>query len=260
MTLNVVLIFTKVPLLGLVKTRLTQGTCLNDNDVVLIARAMLKDTIVLASKSNSDRIDFGYIPKKDLPLLKNIIAEVEKDGYLSKLIEFHLQYGKNFDERFGSVVRSARDAGAESIVVLGADLPYLDPYVLNKAFEYLSSDKKNLILGSSSGGGIYLVGLNHEFDWNWFARYQLFRGGIELSHFAHFCRDKDIPLIILPPFGDVDVEEDLVSLIAYIDALSVSKNYEGYHFPNYTADIIKELGLNIVEVEDQTRYRKIAKK
>ena len=69
-----------------------------------------------------------------------------------------------------------------------------------------------------------------------------------------------INLTLLPAFGDIDLEDDLVSLISYIQALSVSKTYSGFFYPNYTAKIINELGLYIEEIKDKTRYRKIGKK
>ncbi|MFX1259669.1 MAG: DUF2064 domain-containing protein [Promethearchaeota archaeon] len=259
---NIVLIFSKVPIPGLVKTRLTQNTCLSKKDAALIAEAMLKDTISLSSKSQADQIYLGYLPENMESILKEIVANVRNDGNLNKLVDYILQEGTNFDERFGSVVHSAFIKGANNIIVLGADLPYLDPKILNKTFNYLStrSKEKKVIIGPANGGGIYLVGINQGFDYKWFAKYQLFRGGVEISQFTIFCKTEGIDLILLPAYGDIDLEEDLVSLIAYIKALSVSKNYSAFFFPRYTARIIDEIGLYIEEVKDQTRNRKICKK
>ncbi len=259
---NIVLIFSKVPVPGLVKTRLTQNTCLSEKDAALIAEAMLKDTISLSSKSKADQIYIGYIPKDNELILKNIVENVRNDGNLNKPVEYILQKGSNFDERFGSVVNLAFTKGADNIIILGADLPYLDPKLLNKTFESLSSviNKKKVVIGPANGGGIYLVGINQEFNYIWFTEYQLFRGGVEIIQFSSFCKTMGINLTLLPAFGDIDLEEDLVSLISYIQALSVSKTYSGFFYPNYTAKIINELGLYIEEIKDKTRYRKIGKK
>lgn len=262
MTQNIVLIFSKVPIPGLVKTRLTHNTCLSEKDAALIAEAMLKDTISLSSKSQAEQIYIGYIPQNQKTILSNIVEEVRKDGNLTKSVEYILQKGTNFDERFSSVVNSAIIKGANNIIVLGADLPYLEPKVLNKTFKLLSSGntKKKVVIGPANGGGIYLVGITQEFDFKWFAEHHLFRGGVEIIQFSSFCKNMGIDLILLPAFGDIDLEEDLVSLIAYIEVLSVSKASTGFFYPNYTAKILNELGLYIEEIKDKTRNRKLGKK
>lgn len=259
---STLIIFTKVPIPGLVKTRLTQNTCITEIDSAKIAEAMLKDTISLASKTDADRIQIGYFPHENLSQLNEIIDGLRIEGYLNKPIDFILQYGSNFDQRFGSVVKESLKKNMTLIVVLGADLPFLDPKIINKALENLAEkiDKKPIIIGPSSGGGIYLIGITKYFNPSWFSDYHLFRDGSELSKFATFCRDHKFPLISLPPYGDIDIEEDLVSLISYIKVLKNSEKTIGFYFPHYTDKIIKELKLEIIEEHDQTRRRKIAKK
>ncbi len=258
---SAVIIFSKAPIPGLVKTRLTQGSSLSEKDVALIADAMLKDTISLTSKSHVDKILIGYHPEEAFDIIRRIVESVRKDGFLNKKIEYLKQVGSNFDQRFGSIVKEAFKLNLNYLIVLGADLPYLDPLIINNTLkELITKDKDNLlVLGPSSGGGIYLVGLTNEFDSNWFSEYQLFRGGIELSQFIKFCKKKKFKLKLLPPYGDIDIEEDLVSLILYIEAISASEINFGFHYPYYTAQIIDDLGLSIIKFDGQTRKRKIGK-
>jgi glycosyltransferase A (GT-A) superfamily protein (DUF2064 family) len=256
-----VTIFTKVPIPGLVKTRLIQSTCLTELDTAKIAEAMLKDTICLVSKTHADKIQIGYFPEENLSKLNEIIDCVRVDGHLNKPINLILQTGSNFDQRFGSVLKESFKKNLAPTVILGADLPFLDPEIINKALIFLTNkiDEKPIIIGPSSGGGIYLVGITKDFNPNWISEYQLFRDGSELSKFSKFSKDNNLLLITLPPYGDVDIEEDLVSLISYIKVIKNSKKVIGFHFPDYTAKIIDELGLYIIEEQDQTRRRKIAK-
>ncbi len=257
-----VIIFSKAPIPGLVKTRLTEDTCLNENDTAIIAEAMLKDTIKLASESSAKKIIIGFYPEEGLKILEEVVEEVRSDGFLDKRVLYFLQHGSNFDERFGFVINEAFEKGIDILAVLGADLPFMDPNIIKTTFEYLTTKiyEYPIVLGPSSGGGIYLVGVSKDFNPGWFTEHQLFRGGVELSRFVLFCKEFKFKLLLLPPYGDVDIEEDLVSLITYIDALSVSKNSVGFHFPYYTAKILEDLGLYIVEEQNQTRRRKIAKK
>jgi glycosyltransferase A (GT-A) superfamily protein (DUF2064 family) len=259
---NTVLIFSKIPIPGLVKTRLNQNTCLSKRDTAMIAEAMLKDTISFASKCRTDKIYIGYFPENKKSILLQIVEDLCKEAKLKTEIAYLPQKGYDFDERFSSVVNSAFIRGTINLIVLGADLPYLDPIILDKCFNYLSkeNERRKMVIGPANGGGIYLVGINQSFNYKWFTKYQLFGGGVELSQFTKLCKSKEIELNLLPSYGDVDLEEDLVSLIAYLEALSISKNYIGFSYPIYTAEIIDELGLYIKHIHNGTRNRKIGKK
>lgn len=261
MTQKVVLIFTKVPIPGFVKTRLVSGTCLSDKDGALIAEAMLKDTIVLACESDADRVELGFIPEDNISKLEKIVESVQKVGHITKSISYHVQEGSNFDEKFSSVVKKSFRNNADFLVVLGADLPYLDLNIINDAFNQLSETKKTerVVIGPAGGGGIYLVGMTRKFDGNRFIEHNLFRGGVEISQFIKLCNSENIELILLPPFIDIDLEEDLVSLISFIKALEVAKTHKYLHFPKYTSEILRELGIFIKETPGETRRRKIGK-
>lgn len=267
-----VLIFAKVPEPGFVKTRLSQSSCLTEVDASKIAWAMLKDTISLALESDADRIDIGlaFLPSdiqtkskmKKIEKMKEIIDSIGNTGFSS--INFFIQSGNNFDERFGSVVKESFDTGVNNLVILGADLPILDPNLINKAIKLLKeinedANRKRIVLGPASGGGIYLVGIKRNFKPEWFSEYKLFTGGIEILQFTRFCDEKGIHLLLLPPLSDIDIEEDLVSLITYIESMRSAERYEGYHFPWYTAEMIDELEIGIAERSDENRKRRIGK-
>lgn len=259
---SLISIFTKAPIPGLVKTRLARNTCLSENNTAQLARAMLKDTISLSSKTSARSIQIGLYPAENHDMIMDIVDSIRADGKLDKEIEYFHQVGTTFDQRFASVVKASFEGNVDCTVVLGADLPYLDPCVINKVFEDISSNihDKVIMIGPSYGGGIYLVGITKVFDPEWFEKYQLFTHGIELNKFASLCKEKQFKVYMLPPYGDIDVEEDLVSLISYINILTSAKNTVGFYFPYYTAEIIERLGLFIVEEKGQTRKRTIARK
>jgi len=256
-----VLIFTKVPLPGFVKTRLIKNTCLSDKDAAELAEAMLKDTIIIAEKSEADIIDIGYFPEEKFNKLQEIVDSIRDDGNLTKPINYYLQIGDNFDEHFSSVVNSSLNKNIDVLIILGSDLPYLDPNLINYTFENLlkSKNRQKIVIGPASGGGIYLVGIDKNFIPNSFTKHKLFQGGIEILQFIDFCESQNIDLILLPPFIDIDLEEDLVSLITFIEAMKMAKSYKNFHFPYYTAEIINKLGLSIVNVQGITRERRIQK-
>ena len=257
-----IIIFVKVPESGFVKTRLTQTTCLTEIDTAKIAEAMLKDTLILSSKSEALNICIGFTPKNEQEKLENIIASIEINQSSSNSFLFFSQTGSNFDERFTSIIEAGFKANFRHLVILGADLPYLDPLFINYSFNRLSEiqKKERIVIGPASGGGIYLVGITNNFNPGWFTEYNLFRGGVETSQFVDLCKTKGLDMILLPPLIDVDIEEDLVSLITYIEAMESAAIYKNMHYPRFTADIIKELGIYIEKVPGETRNRKINKR
>ncbi len=262
MSKNSALIFTKVPLTGIVKTRLSQTTILSDLEVSLIAEAMLKDTIIIAFRSKANVIEIGYYPEQNLNILEKIVDSIQKVNTTSKPIDYFLQKGTSFDERFESVVQASIDQGNENIVVLGADLPYMPSSLIDTAFIQLTtkSNVNNIVIGPAGEGGIYLVGLSRNFVPDWFTKYNLFTSGIEITQFSKFCKREEIKLHLLTPLIDIDIEDDLVSLLALIEGLNLNDKNENFHYPYYTAKVLESLGLYIKQIEGKTRNRKIGKK
>ena len=260
-TNSIIIIFTKVPSPGFVKTRLTLNSNITIEDASDLAEAMLKDTIVLASESDSESIGMGFTPDNKQSKLKELIDNVNSQEIKSKNLFYFSQSGSNFDERFESVIKKASKEKFKNFIVLGADLPYLDPKLINHSLDILSKNEKEriLIIGPASGGGIYLLGFTENFNPAWFTNYNLFRGGIEIFQFIKICNIENIRLMLLPPLIDIDIEEDLVSLITFIEALRTAENSNYYHYPKFTEEVIRNLGFKIKDSPDETRKRKIFK-
>lgn len=260
-TKNVVIIFSKAPVTGTVKTRLIQDSSLDAEDVTLLAEAMLKDTIALAAESNASEIVIGFTPADERESMERIVKEVVEERYLERPITVLTQRGTNFDERFGSVVSAAFAMGSENLVILGEDLPYLPPDIINRAFSFLMEDRSDnsVVLGPAGEGGIYLVGITRHFDPEYFSKNQLFSGGVEIPQFIKLCKNEGMVLELLPAFTDVDIEGDLVSLLLYIDAMKIAKKFEGFYFPSYTADAITQLRLIVLGHRGETRHRRIGR-
>jgi glycosyltransferase A (GT-A) superfamily protein (DUF2064 family) len=255
-----VIIFAKVPEVGIVKTRLAKSSILNDIEVTSLAKAMLMDTILLSSESDVDSVCLGYHPGEKKEKLLEIIDLITPE--LNKEIKFNLflQSGNNFDERFHSIVKNAIESGFEHMIILGADLPYLHPKMIDNTLNLLKkNNSQNIIIGPAGGGGIYLIGLSNKFDPNWFIDHQLFRGGVEISQFVKFAEKKNIHFEILPPLIDIDLEEDLVSLMSFIELMSISNYQTYYHYPKYTTRLIEDLNLYVDQQPENTRRRSIKK-
>lgn len=257
---KVVLIFTKVPVPGQVKRDLTEDTCLTQYETSEIARAMLKDTILLASKTDAVRIDIAYTPLEDKAILEDLVETVRNEQGIEKPIVIYPQTGSDLEGYLSSAVLSSIKKGAELIVGLRDDLPYLHPQIINKCFNILSEnlEKTRVILGPSRMGEVYLMGFTKNFDPDWFMKYKLFTGGIEIPQIIKFCRKMNLDLFTLSLLQDIDNEHDLISLIMYIEAINASLNTMRFFYPKYTANILERLKISVIE-DKMTKERKIGK-
>ncbi|MFW9895524.1 MAG: hypothetical protein ACFFD7_06955 [Candidatus Thorarchaeota archaeon] len=77
---SAVVIITKVPIPGIVKPQLTQYTCLTEQESAKLAEAILKDTVILISKSNAEKNYLGYFPIEKFNELNKIILIVKEEN------------------------------------------------------------------------------------------------------------------------------------------------------------------------------------
>jgi uncharacterized protein len=77
-------------------------------------------------------------------------------AWLGNDFEFAAQSGEDLGERMHRAADRARRRGAQSVVIVGSDIPGLKPQHMRDAFKLLR--KKDLVLGPASDGGYYLVG------------------------------------------------------------------------------------------------------
>ncbi len=145
---GVLLIFTKAPVRGQVKTRLIPG--IGRRRATLLYQELLTRTLSTARKAGFSSIQVW------------VSGELEHN-YFSRLksrhfVKFHQQKGKNLGERmsnaFASVLRQYSHA-----ILIGSDCPSLECSDLIASTEYLKNNT-DVVLGPAVDGGYYLIGLN----------------------------------------------------------------------------------------------------
>jgi glycosyltransferase A (GT-A) superfamily protein (DUF2064 family) len=97
--------------------------------------------------------------------------------------------------------------GAESVVVIGSDLPDLPQRLLRDAFARLHGGSNRVVLGPATDGGYYLIGMNRPnpalFD------------GVEwstpgvLAQTLDAAKAQDLEIVMLDRWTDVDDAADL---------------------------------------------------
>lgn len=86
----------------------------------------------------------------DIILCSDKPAIIESDFFIK-------QSGKNFGERFNNAITKTFNYGYDELIIIGNDSPDLSANHIIESFNNIS---KNVVIGPSSDGGIYLLGLS----------------------------------------------------------------------------------------------------
>lgn len=194
MTKEALLIFTKNPVPGKVKTRLAATV---GNDVAFsVYQQLVKHTLVITSGLPVDKFVF-YSDEVEQEDVWN------KKHYLKQL-----QQGNNLGERMNNAFASTFKKGVNKVVVIGTDCPGLDAGIIMNAFAYL--DKYNVVIGPAADGGYYLLGMKQHHP-------QLFENiawstNIVFEETISKCVASHLDYWLLPVLNDIDEEKDLIHL------------------------------------------------
>ncbi|GMT50381.1 MAG: hypothetical protein IEMM0008_1920 [bacterium] len=196
---NALVMYAKKPSPGKVKTRLTQGlNPLTSQEASDFYQVILTDLIRLLSATNS--YDFFICPQGDADEFR---------------MAFRWPYRTIRDDGDGdlghSLYRSFQqlhEMGYRYILIIGSDVPFLNPEKINNAFTCLAN-KSSFILGPDQQGGCYLIGgdkpyfIFHDIFWSQGKDFQILLN-----------RSKDLGLTtkVLSKEMDIDTTEDFKKL------------------------------------------------
>lgn len=140
---NLLLIFTKNPEAGKVKTRLAADV--GEQAALEIYRILLAHTLAVTKDLKCDK-EVHYsekIPENDL---------WKEEGFTQKL-----QQGKDLGARMDHAFAEAFRNGYEKVIIIGSDLYDLEQKDLEKAFDTL--EEHDFVIGPAEDGGYYLLGM-----------------------------------------------------------------------------------------------------
>lgn len=197
-------IMAQAPAPGKVKTRLQPH--LMPQESADLYRALLLDTLDLAS---SIRVCDPFL----------VFAPPEEKAFFAKIVppDFKLlpQTGGDLGTRMLDVFVQLSESGYSPVVLIGTDIPTLQPGHIEQAVECLHDS--DLCLGPSTDGGYYLIGASkaHPF---------LFDGipwstGTVLNDTIEKARASNLSLTRLDAITDIDTVGDLAWLCAEIERL-----------------------------------------
>ncbi|MFQ5457352.1 MAG: TIGR04282 family arsenosugar biosynthesis glycosyltransferase, partial [Myxococcota bacterium] len=195
-----VIVFSKAPVVGRVKTRL--GRSLGPEEATRVYRALLSDTLRALFSAPGLSGTLACDPAPD-PFLRKLAAAWKLD--------LDEQRGADLTARLGDATARARARGAERVLFTGADSPTLPRHFVDLALARLRGGA-DVVLGPSFDGGYTIAALGPRADpaavfadVPWYSDQALAatRGNVERAGLA---------LGFVPTWYDVDVLADLAYL------------------------------------------------
>lgn len=192
---NLLLVFVKNPELGKCKTRL--AATIGDEKALTFYKNMLQHTKHIVSEAKADKQIYysSFIDENDL---------WPNNGEFSK----GLQINGDLGDKMKAAFEAGFKAGYQNICIIGSDCYSITPTLINGAFRALET--KDAVLGPSTDGGYYLIGMNHLIT-EVFERKNWSTESVTPDTIKNFeAHEKNYEL--LTALTDIDNEEDLNTL------------------------------------------------
>ncbi len=263
------ILFTKVPKIGEVKTRLTEarGGILTPEEANAFYEACLLDVIDICLAVEQADLWICYNHDGNRSYLDMLLAQVRCPERIKGVFP---DQGGSFDEcmQFATdfILKAGReDRLADSVLIIGGDLPSLQPYIiedaLNKieklsiseagvnaaAFQLTSNDAPIgacIVEGACQEGGFSIVGLTASTPFDFHKVFYNMDGITALDMLVNKAETSKIPFAVVEAVPDVDIPVDLASIIPVLRALEISaQNDSTIKVPKRTMEYFREIGL-----------------
>jgi hypothetical protein len=190
MNKDLLLIFTRNPELGKVKTRL--AATIGDEAALQIYEFLLDHTLEIT---------------RDLGVTKHVYYSEtiwENDIWDASVYEKKLQAGNDLGARMKNAFESGFKEGFEKIVIIGSDIYDISSEDVQNAFSALNSHE--LVIGEAQDGGYYLLGMNRLYT----GLFENKEWGTNTVFTDTVSEIEDRSVFYLPIRNDIDVYEDLL--------------------------------------------------
>jgi rSAM/selenodomain-associated transferase 1 len=196
------IIFAKRPDPRTTKRRLSPP--LDREEAARLYACFLEDTLTVARQVHGARRIVAYDPPTAEAYFKALAPDFGRMP----------QTGSDLGERMHQALAAAFAQGCVRAILIGSDLPHLKADVIELGFQRLRQGAE-VVLGPSSDGGYYLVGLTR-------SQPQLFSVPMStprvLRQTLEAVEQSGLRLALLPENFDVDIAADLVKLQALLEA------------------------------------------
>ena len=266
---NAMLIFTKPPLPGLVKTRMTSeyGGFFTEDQAASFYKCCFYDVCTMAMEAmgelqaendaqvqanpNATKITYDFFcsttPAKSIPQMEELF---EKVGPWPMEIHFIVDTGKTFDEHFNDACDQLFEMGYESVVAIAGDVPTMPKAHLVQAFQWLeyfqTIGKPGFVYAPCQESGTSLIGYSHNTPgMNHTGVYYNMDGRPALEGYLLKIQENDIPSAYFDPVADIDEISDLGHAISCMKSIREAAKYQPLFVPSRTLAFIEIMGITV---------------
>lgn len=266
---HALLLFSKPPIPGMVKTRLTteRGGFLTEEEAAeffkrslydvseLCMRALLElqteNDELVARNPEETAITYDFFvsttPAENVDLMKQTYDEI---GPWPMEIRYLADKGKTFDDHFDDAFSQIFSLGYESVVSVGGDIPTMPKSHILQAFAWLdyfqSLGTPGFVQAPCQECGTSLVGFSYNTPIDNQGVYYNLKGKAALDTYVEKLRDNDIPSAYLSPVSDIDERADLAHAISCIRAIAqAAPSQPGIYVPQRVLDWIDYKGFRV---------------
>ena len=268
---NALVLFSKVPEAGLVKTRLT---VLKDGvfqpevasalyhcmlfDVVEIIMAAMDDLegrpSAVDSRTGEEVRDtyeliISTTPAPNAERMRKLFSDA---GVWPRDFEVIVDEGASFDEHYNHSFEQTWERGADCILSMGADMPELTKADVIAGFDALHRldgvPGGGIVLAPDQEMGVSVIGWTRETEFDHSGVFYNMEGLTVLPAYIQKAQRLGLPALWLPPIPDVDTMADLRHNITLVEALNYCAQHDDICPPWRTWDALKQMGWAEVRV------------
>ena len=262
------LLFSKPPMPGKVKTRLTKkfGGFLTDQSAAEFFKRCLYDVAeccmhALIEKQwandaaceadpEAQKIQYDFFvgcPEANLQLMKDTFDAI---GPWPMEIHYVTDKGATFDDHFDDAFAQIFAMGYDCIVSVGGDIPTLPKSHLSQSFDWLeyfrSCGTPGFVMAPCQECGTSLVGFHHDTPMNHQGVYYNMDGKPALDAYIEKVDANNIPCAYFAPIADVDEVTDLAHAISCMRAIERAAQYQpGLFVARRVLDWVDAMGIVI---------------
>jgi len=273
---NALLLFSKVPEPGKVKTRLTplKDGIFDPEDASYLYHCMLFDVVEIccdaladlerdsleaakregaqggASVSDEYTIIISSPGEQQERMMRALFKE---SGTWPRDIVFIHDDGESFDAHYNDAFSQVWELGFDTVLSMGCDMPALRRSIVVEGFERLHTlceiPGGGIVLAPDQELGVSVVGWTRETAFDHTGVFYNQDGLTVLPGYIRKCKAKGLPALYLPDVPDVDSMADLDHNVMLVEALMYCARFqEDVTAPWRTAEALHEIGYTDVRI------------
>ena len=263
------LVFSKPPIPGMVKTRLTKERdgILSPEQAAEFFRRSLYDVSELAMHAlyelqamndaacaadpemDSIQYDF-FVSTTPADNVDRMRENFESLGEWPMEIHYITDKGATFDDHFDDAFKQIFDMGYEHVVSIGGDIPTMPKSHVTQAFQWLDYFQglgtPGFVQAPCQECGTSLVGFSYNTPINHQGVYYNLNGTAALDAYVEKLQAEHIPSAYLSPVADIDEKTDLAHAISCLRAIEQAAEWQtDLYVPRRVLQWIDFMGLRV---------------